>query len=93
MKEILLSFEEFLNRLPYGVRVHSSSRREESQVAISWTFRLSFPESSNHIVVFEKNASFLIFEDDKFRAFGEECRALAERVSATPGYYEDEVIV
>ena len=48
-------------------------------------------EYPNHIVVFEKSSLLSFLENDEFKAFRDECRSLAEKVGATPGYYEDEV--
>ena len=91
MKEILFNFDEFRNRISTRSKVHASYESQNFQAYSRYIFRLSFMEYPNHIVVFEKSSLLSFLENDEFKAFRDECRSLAEKVGATPGYYEDEV--
>ena len=90
MKEVLFDFEEFMDRLDGSrSKVHSAYSRKDTNVYVSYTFRISFLEAPALVVVYEKTLTAVVYEDDKIAAFQKECRELAERANATPGYYEE----
>ena len=90
MKEVLFDFEEFMDRLE-GTRskVHSAYGRKDTSVYVSYTFRIAFIEAPTLVVVYEKTLTTEVYEDEKISAFKEECRELARKANATPGYYEE----
>lgn len=94
MKEVLFDFEEFMDRID-GPRsnVHAAYTRKDSNVFVSYTFRLSFLATPSLVVVYEKSLPAAMYGDEEITAFKEECRELAEKAGATPGYYEDAEVV
>ena len=90
MKEVLFDFEEFMDRLDGSwSKVHSAYSRKDTNVYVSYTFRISFLEAPALVVVYEKTMTTAVYEDEKISAFKEECRELSKRANATPGYYEE----
>lgn len=90
MKEVLLDFDEFMDRLDGSrSKPHAGYSRKDSDLWVSITFRISFFESPSLVVVYEKTMTSVVYEDDKIAAFQKECRGLSEKAGATPGYYED----
>ena len=90
MKEVLFDFEEFMDRLDGSrSKVHSAYSRKDTNVYVSYTFRISFLETPSLVVVYEKTMTTAVYEDDKIEAFQKECRELSKRANATPGYYEE----
>ena len=94
MKEVLFDFEEFMDRID-GSRsnVHAAYTRKDSNVFVSYTFRLSFLETPSLVIVYENGMTAAVYEDEKINTFRKECGELADRSGATPGYYEDEEAV
>ena len=90
MKEVLFDFEEFMDRLEGSrSKVHSAYSRKDTNVYVSYTFRIAFLEAPTLVVVYEKTLTTAVYEDDKIAAFQKECRELARKANATPGYYEE----
>jgi hypothetical protein len=93
MKEILFEFEEFKDRIAklQEPRVHSAYRRKDDRDGLFafFEFRMYCPESENSLLVFEKTLSCVSYEEDKIKAFRDECRGLSEKLLATPGYFEE----
>ena len=90
MKEVLFDLDEFMDRVS-GTRskVHVAYARKDSNVFVSYTFRVSFLETPSLVVVYEKTMTAAIYEDSKIDAFQREFKELADKLHATPGYYEE----
>ncbi|MCL5786071.1 MAG: hypothetical protein M1151_05345 [Candidatus Thermoplasmatota archaeon] len=71
----------------YGLK----DRRKDGRDGLfaSFEFRMYCPESENNLLVFEKTLGCLSYEEDKIRAFRDECRGPSEKLLATPGYFEE----
>ena len=95
MKEVLLNFEEFLDRrnsCSERLPAHYSFQREDRLPFTSITFRLQFLEElTERIIIFEKHIVVPSFEEENLKAFRDECMRDAEKAGATPGYFEDGV--
>ncbi|MCL5438344.1 MAG: hypothetical protein M1148_04010 [Candidatus Thermoplasmatota archaeon] len=93
MKEVLLNFEEFMDRrnsCSERFPVHYSFRREDWFPFTSITFRVQFLEElTERIIIFEKHTVVPSFEEDKIKAFRDTCMVDAQNAGATPGYFED----
>ena len=95
MKEVLLNFEEFMDRrnsCSERFPVHYSFRREDWFPFTSITFTVQFLEElTERIIIFEKHIVAPSFEEEKLKAFRDECMRDAEKAGSTPGYFEDGV--
>ena len=93
MKEILLDFEEFMQRgnsCSERCPVHYSFQREDWLPFASITFRIQFLEElTERIIVFEKHTVVPSFEEEKLKTFRDSCMLDAQNAGATPGYFED----
>lgn len=93
MKEILLNFDEFMQRInscSERFPAHYSFRREDRLPFTSITFRIQFLEElTERIIVFEKHTVVPSFEEEKLKAFRDSCILDAQNAGATPGYFED----
>lgn len=93
MKEILLDFEEFMQRrnsCSERFPVHYSFQREDRLPFTSITFRIQFLEElTERIIIFEKHTVVSSFEEEKLKAFRDSCMLDAQNAGATPGYFED----
>ena len=97
MKEILFDFEKFKNRTEIDSHFedpHYAFRSTPSKNGIFVTieFRIyARRRGTDHILIFERSEGFVAYDTDQIKAFSDDMKNLASKVSATPGYYEEEM--
>ena len=96
MREVLFDFDEFYKRAiqtSMGFRPpHYAFKRTPTSdgLFVALGFRIYCRETPENILVFEKTASCVSYEEEKIKAFSDECKEFAKKVSATPGYFEED---
>jgi hypothetical protein len=96
MKEVLFNFDEFRERAIQALNDYRPSHYGFKRTPIGdglfvgLGFRIYCRETQDNILVFEKTASYVTYEEEKIKAFSDECKEFAKKVSATPGYFEED---
>ena len=96
MKEVLFDFDEFSDRAFQVLNdcrpSHYAFKRTPTKdgLFVRLEFRIYCRETPDNILVFEKTASCVSYEEEKIKAFSDECKEFAKKVSATPGYFEED---